>query len=113
MGSVVECAGGVGEPGRQLFGIGTWSKYVYSDKCQHTGTGLTASALSPAKSAFTIQARDQYGNARTQVMSKTLNREPEALNPRPFSGGMHPFLVCTKGKGVILKSKIMVADNHL
>jgi len=30
------------------------------------GTGLTASALSPAKSAFTIQARDMYGNARTQ-----------------------------------------------
>jgi len=31
------------------------------------GTGLTASALSPAKSAFTIQARDMYGNARTQA----------------------------------------------
>jgi hypothetical protein len=30
------------------------------------GTGLTAAALSPAKSAFTIQARDEYGNARTQ-----------------------------------------------
>ena len=30
------------------------------------GTGLTASALSPAKSAFTIQARDMYGNTRTQ-----------------------------------------------
>ena len=31
------------------------------------GSGLTAASISPAKSAFTIQSRDQYGNSRTQV----------------------------------------------
>ena len=31
------------------------------------GTGLTAASISPSKSAFTIQSRDQYGNARTLV----------------------------------------------
>uniref|UniRef100_A0A7S0EWB6 PA14 domain-containing protein n=1 Tax=Hanusia phi TaxID=3032 RepID=A0A7S0EWB6_9CRYP len=29
------------------------------------GTGLTMSSISPTKSAFTIQARDQFGNAKT------------------------------------------------
>ena len=33
------------------------------------GTGLTAASISPSKSAFTIQARDQYGNAKTQALS--------------------------------------------
>jgi hypothetical protein len=32
------------------------------------GTGLTAASISPSKSAFTIQARDQYGNAKTQAL---------------------------------------------
>ena len=31
------------------------------------GSGLTAASVSPSKSAFTIQSRDQYGNSRTQV----------------------------------------------
>ena len=33
------------------------------------GTGLTAASISPSKSAFTIQARDQYGNAKTQALA--------------------------------------------
>jgi len=33
------------------------------------GTGLTAASISPSKSAFTIQARDQYGNARTEALT--------------------------------------------
>jgi len=33
------------------------------------GTGLTAASISPSKSAFTIQARDQYGNAKTQALT--------------------------------------------
>uniref|UniRef100_A0A7S4KLE9 PA14 domain-containing protein n=1 Tax=Guillardia theta TaxID=55529 RepID=A0A7S4KLE9_GUITH len=32
------------------------------------GSGLTAATISPAKSVFTIQARDQYGNAKTQAL---------------------------------------------
>ena len=32
------------------------------------GTGLTAASISPSKSAFTIQARDQYGNSKTQAL---------------------------------------------
>jgi len=32
------------------------------------GTGLTAASISPSKSAFTIQARDQYGNAKTSAL---------------------------------------------
>mmetsp|Transcript_34887 Transcript_34887/g.82189 ORF Transcript_34887/g.82189 Transcript_34887/m.82189 type:complete len:5981 (-) Transcript_34887:63-18005(-) len=35
------------------------------------GTGLTAASVSPSKSAFTIQARDQYGNAKTQALDST------------------------------------------
>jgi len=33
------------------------------------GTGLTAASISPSKSSFTIQARDQYGNSRTQALA--------------------------------------------
>merc|ERR1711998_452332 len=35
------------------------------------GTGLTAASISPSKSAFTIQARDQYGNAKTQAIDSS------------------------------------------
>jgi hypothetical protein len=45
------------------------------------GSGLTAASISPSKSAFTIQARDQYGNQRTQVSLTCLQKRGKIRKP--------------------------------
>jgi len=56
------------------------------------GTGLTAASISPSKSAFTIQSRDQYGNARTLAGDTFVVRVARTSGTgMQGTGGLPPF----------------------